>query len=318
MRRRDFITLLGSATAWRLAARAQQPSLPTIGFLGFWASPKGVENLLVAFRQGLRSTGFVEGQNVTVEYRWGNFQFDRLKTLAAELVRHPVSVIVAAGFGPPVGAAKAVTSTIPIVFAYGGDPVRDGFVASLNRPGGNITGVAAINSDLGGKRLSLLRDLVPQATTFGFLCRPNEGQQLLRAAHDLGWELVVLEIRGIGDYEAAFATLVRRQAEALVVSAAPLNDDKIVELATRYKIPTIYPRRGNVAAGGLMSYAPHFEDIYRQAGIYTGRILKGDKPSDLPVMLTDKFEFVINLNTAKALGIEVPPQLFAIADEIIE
>jgi putative ABC transport system substrate-binding protein len=321
MRRREFVTLLGGTAAlWPLKARAQEPSLPTIGFLGSWASPKPVEHSLVAFRQGLAAVGFVEDQNVTIEYRWGNFQFDRLKALAADLVRHPVSVIVAAGFGAPVLAAKAATSTIPIVFTYGGDPVRDGLVANLNRPEGNVTGAATINSELGGKRLNLLRDLIPQATTVAFLSRPNDDEknQLSAAARELGRELVLLEIRGIRDYEAAFLTLVSRQAKGLVVGAAPLNDNKILELVARYKVPAIFQRREQVEAGGLMSYGADYADVFRQAGIYTGRILKGEKPSNLPVMLSAKFEFIINLKTAKALGLEIPPTLLATADAVVE
>jgi putative ABC transport system substrate-binding protein len=321
MKRREFMTLLGGgAIAWPLSARAQQPAMPVVGFLGYWESPKSISGSLVALRQGLAEAGFVEGRNVAIEYRWANYRFDRLQALATELVRRPVAVIVAAGFGAPVVAAKAATSTIPIVFTYGGDPVRDGYVASLNRPGGNVTGVAAINSELGGKRLGLLRDLVPQATTVAFLSLPAEAErnQLLAAARELGRQLVILEVQSVRDYEAAFTTLVHRQAGALVVGATALDTDKIVELVARYKIPAIYPRRDYVEAGGLMSYAADYNDIFRQAGTYTGRILKGEKPADLPVSLPTKFELVINLKTAKALGLEIPPLLLAIADEVIE
>ncbi len=321
MGRREFIILLGgTAVAGPLNAHAQQPALPTIGVLGFWESPRQVGNGLVAFREGLAAAGFVDGQNVIIEYRAIYQQYDRLRALAAELVRHPVNVIVAGGFTGPVQAAKSATSTIPIVFAYGGDPVRDGFVASLNRPGGNITGAAAINSELGGKRLGLLCDLVPQATTIAFLSGPYQDQrnQLLTAARDLGRQLVNVEIRYDGDYEAAFMTVVDRQAGALIVAAHPLNRNKIVELAARHKIPAIYPRSDYVQVGGLMSYSVGYSDVWRRAGVYTGRILKGEKPADLPVSLPTKFELAINLKTAKELGLKIPRTLLALADEVIE
>jgi putative ABC transport system substrate-binding protein len=323
MRRREFIALLGgAAAAWPVAARAQQAAMPVIGFLGYWDSPGRIAGSLVAFRQGLTEAGYVEGRNVAIEYRWTNRQSDPFKQLqvhAVELVRLPVTVIVAAGFGTPVLAAKAATSTIPIVFTYGGDPVRDGFVESLNRPGGNITGAAAINSELGGKRFALLRDLVPQVTTVAFLS-PNqeETDQILAAAHDLGRQVIILQTRGNRGYEAVFATLINGQAGALIVGAGPFDGKRIVELAAHYKIPTIYSRRSEVVAGGLISYAADYIDIFRQAGIYTGRILKGEKPANLPVMLPTKFELVINLKTAGALGLEIPPSLLAVADEVIE
>jgi putative ABC transport system substrate-binding protein len=291
-----------------------------IGFLGYWDSPRRITNSLDAFHQGLATRGFVEGRNVTIEYRWGNYQLDRLRALAAELVRHPVAVIVAAGFGPPVVAAKAATTTIPIVFTFGGDPVSAGFVASLSRPGGNVTGASALSSDLGSKRLNLLRDLVPQARTVAYLSRQNEGErdQLIAAARDLGKQLVILEIRGSGDYAGAFDTLVGRQAEALIVGTTPLDDNKIVELAAHYKIPTIYQRRDQVEAGGLMSYGADYAEIFRQAGIYTGRILMGEKPADLPIILPTKFNLIINLKAAKAMGLTVPETLLATADELIQ
>jgi putative ABC transport system substrate-binding protein len=264
---------------------------------------------MVAFRQGLAQIGYVEGQNVAIEYRSAFGQFARLSALAGELVDRQVAVIVAGGFLSQPLAAKAATSTIPIVFAYGGDPVRDGLVASLNRPGGNVTGAAAINSELGGKRLDLLLNLVPQITTVAFLS-PEEAQrnQMLAAARDLGRQVIILDARSVRDYEATFTTLVNRQAGALIVGANLFNPNKIVELAARYKIPTIYPRRDYVETGGLMSYAADYADIFR----------KGEKPADLPVVLPTKFELLINLKTAKALGLEIPPILLAIADEVIE
>jgi putative ABC transport system substrate-binding protein len=315
MRRREFITLVCGTAAWPLAARAQQPAMPVIGFLRSSLS----QRVMVAFRQGLAEIGYIEGQNVAIEYRSDFGQFARLSALAGELVDRQVAVIVAGGFlGQPL-AAKAATSTIPIVFAYGGDPVRDGLVASLNRPGGNVTGAAAINSELGGKRLDLLLNLVPQATTVAFLS-PEEAQrnQMLAAARDLGRQVIILDARSERDYEATFTTLVHRQVGALIVGANPFNPNTIVELAARYTMPTIYPRRDYVEVGGLMSYAADYADVFRQAGIYTGRILKGEKPADLPVMLPTKFELVINLKTAKTLGLEIPPMLLAIADEVIE
>jgi len=320
MRRREFITFVGgAAVAWPFKARAQQPAMPVIGFLGYWESPRSITGSLVAFHQGLAETGFVEGQNVAIEYRWANFQYNQLRAHAAELVHRAVAVIAASGFNAPIRAAKEATSTIPIVFTYGGDPVRDGFVASLNRPGGNVTGAAAINSDLGGKRLDLLHDLVPHATTVAFLS-PQESQrnQILAAAHHLGRQVILVDVRSEGGYEAVFMTLVDRQAGALIVGANPFNQNKIVELAARYKIPTIYPRRDYVEAGGLMSYAANYTETFRQAGVYAGRILKGEKPANLPVYLSNKFEFVINLKTAKLLGLEIPRMLLALADEVID
>ena len=326
--RREFITLLGGAAAWPLAARAQQQqAMPVIGFLGL-GSPRPMERMVAAFRQGLAKAGYVEGQNVAIEFRWADFsQSARLPALAAELVHRQVAVIFTGGFGGPAFAAKAATSTIPIVFAYGGDPVKGGLVASLSHPGGNVTGVTAINSELVSKWLSLAGDLVPQATTVGFLSGDSsylafyedQKSQILAAARALGRQVIILETRSDLDYEAAFKTLVQREAGALIVGPfAFRNTNEILALAARYKIPTIYPRRDHVEAGGLMSYAADYADTFRQAGTYTGRILKGEKPSDLPVMLATKFELVINLKTAKALGLEISPTLIATADEVIE
>ena len=325
--RREFITLLGgTAAAWPLAARAQQPAMPVIGFLGL-GSPRPMGRLVAAFRQGLATAGYVEGQNVAIEFRWADFsQSARLPALAAELVHRQVAVIFTGGFGGPAFAAKAATSTIPIVFAYGGDPVKGGLVASLSHPGGNVTGVTAINSELVSKWLSLAGDLVPQATTVGFfsgdssyLAYEDRKSQILAAARALGRQVIILETRSDLDYEAAFKTLVQREAGALIVAPSPFrNTNEILALAARYKIPTIYPRRDYVEAGGLMSYAADYADTFRQAGVYTGRILAGAKPADLPVMLATKFELVINLKTAKALGLEISPTLLATAHEVIE
>ena len=327
MRRRTFITLLsGAAAGWPLAARAQQPAMPVIGFLGL-GSPRPMGRLVAAFRQGLAKAGYVEGQNVAIEFRWADFsQSARLPALAAELVHRQVAVIFTGGFGGPAFAAKAATSTIPIVFAYGGDPVKGGLVASLSHPGGNVTGVTAINAELVSKWLSLAGDLVPQATTVGFfsgdssyLAYEDRKSQILAAARALGRQVIILETRSDLDYEAAFKTLVQREAGALIVGPfAFRNTNEILALAARYKIPTIYPRRDYVEAGGLMSYAADYADTFRQAGVYTGRILAGAKPADLPVMMATKFELVINLKTAKALGLEISPTLLATAHEVIE
>ena len=323
--RREFISLLGGAAAWPLAVRAQQPAMPVVGFLGL-GSPQPMGRLVAAFRQGLAKAGYVEGQNVAIEFRWAGSQSARLPALAAELVHRQVAVIFAGGFGGPAFAAKAATSTIPIVFAYGGDPVKGGLVASLSHPGGNVTGVTAINAELVSKWLSLAGDLVPQATTVGFfsgdssyLAYEDRKSQILAAARALGRQVIILETRSDLDYEAAFKTLVQREAGALIVSPSPFrNSNEILALAARYKIPTIYPRRDYVEAGGLMSYAADYADTFRQAGVYTGRILAGAKPADLPVMLATKFELVINLKTAKALGLEISPTLLATAHEVIE
>jgi putative ABC transport system substrate-binding protein len=322
MRRRTFIAGLGSTVAWPGLARAQQPAVPVIGFLD-WASPRPNAGQIVAFREGLAEAGFIEGRNLAIEYRWANSQLARLPALAAELVSHQVAVIVAVSATSPALAAKGATSTIPIVFECGDDPVKVGLVASLNRPGGNVTGVTSFNTELGGKRFSLLRDLVPQATTVGFLSGNSKYEeqrsQILASALALGRQVIMVETRGDGSSEAAFRTLAEREAKALIVGNFTFRNDKqILALAARYKIPTIYPRRGYVAAGGLMSYGAVNPDIFRQVGQYTGRILKGEKPADLPVMLATKFEFVINLKTAKALGLTIPETLLATADEVIQ
>ena len=327
MKRREFITLLsGTAVVWPLAARAQQAAMPVIGFLDS-RSPGMAANNLPAFREGLAQTGFVEGRNVGIEYRFAELQNDRLPALATDLVRGQVAVI--AGVTTTQGAlvAKAATTTIPIVFVIGGDPVKNGLVPSLNRPGGNVTGVSYLTNELGAKRLGLLRDLLPNAGVIAALVNPtnpnaeSDAKDLLAAAQSMGMTLDVLHISSERDIDGLFATLVQRRASAFLTVSDPLftsRRQQIAVLAADHKIPAIYHVRDFTTAGGLMSYAPNIYDVFRQAGVYTGRILKGEKPADLPVVQPTKFEFVINLKTAKALGLEIPPKLLAIADEVIE
>jgi putative ABC transport system substrate-binding protein len=322
MMRREFITLLGgAAAAWPLAARAQQPAMPVVGFLRDGAL---TEDRRTAFRQGLKEAGFVEGRDVAIEYRSAEDQ-DRLPLLVADLLRRPVAVIV--GNTPSALAAKAATTTVPIVFVTGGDPVRLGLVASINRPGGNATGISFISAELGAKQFGLLRELRPGAARIAVLVDPKWPlterfvSELRAAALAVGQQIEVLDVSSDREIEIAFTTLVQRGAVALHVGIGGFMGsqwERIVALAARHGIPAIYTWREAVAAGGLMSYAPSIIDAHRQAGIYAGRILKGEKPGDLPVILPTKFEFVINLKTAKALGLEIPDRLLIAADEVIE
>jgi putative tryptophan/tyrosine transport system substrate-binding protein len=327
MRRREFITLLGgAAAAWPLAASAQQPAMPVIGFLGS-PSPDGYRQEMVAFKQGLAEAGYVEGRNVAIEFRWAQDQYDRLPMLAADLVQRRVAVIVAVGAVNSPLAAKAATATLPIVFQTGSDPVEIGLVASLNRPGGNVTGMTAISRELLAKRLEALREIVPNVTAIGLLANPNnpntepsvrELQALARAG---GWVLNVVAASTDSDLDAAFTTLVQRKAGAFLNATDGLfqnQRDHIVALAARHAMPGIYQDREAVAAGGLMSYGASRTDSYRRLGGYVGRILKGAKPADLPVMQPTKFEFALNLKTATALGLDVPTSILLRADEVIE
>ena len=324
LRRRDFLTLLSGAAVWPLAARAQQPSMPVIGFLSS-RSAKDSALQVAAFRQALSEAGYVEGRTCTMEYRWADGQYDRLPGLVADLVDHQVAVIFAGG--PAAHAARAATTSIPIVFVSGEDPIKYGLVASLNRPGSNITGVNTFNAVLGSKRFELLHEVVPNAVVMGLLANPNspsggsETRDTQAAARALGRNLMILNASAESEIDAAFATLVQQRVDALVVTGDPFfvsRRDKIVALAARHAVPTIYTQREFAAAGGLIGYGTNITDAYRQAGVYTGRILKGAKPADLPVVQPTKFELVINLKTAKALGLTFPPGLLAIADEVIE
>jgi ABC-type uncharacterized transport system substrate-binding protein len=327
MKRREFITLLaGAAAAWPLAARAQQPAMPVIGFLDS-TSPETYADRLRAFRQGLKDAGFVEGENVAIEYRWAENQINRLPELAAELVRRQIAVIVA---GAPAStfAAKAATTTIPIVFGVGVDPVQAGLVASINRPGGNLTGINFFSTELAAKRLELLRELVPTATRVAVLLNPANAaiaESTLRdveaAARAMSLQIQVLNANSSREVDAAFATFVRERPDALFVSSSPFFTSRSVQLtqlAARHALPATYAVRDYAQAGGLMTYGASLTDAYRQMGIYTGRILKGAKPADLPVVQATKLELVINAQTARMLGLIVPDKLVALADEVIE
>jgi putative tryptophan/tyrosine transport system substrate-binding protein len=326
MQRRAFITLLGGATAaWPLAARAQQPPLPVIGFLSTRSQGESA-SAVAAFHRGLSETGYVENRNVAVEYRWSDNQYDRLPALAGDLVKRQVAAIATGGGPTSAAAAKAATATIPIVFVSGEDPVKFGLVASLDRPGGNLTGISFLATALGAKRLNLIRELLP-AKIIAFLVNPNnpetEGQtlDLQAAASTVGQQVIVLKATNDGELESAFANLAAREANIVIVSSDPFllsHRNKITALAAAHRVPACYAWREAVMDGGLMSYGTNIPDAYRQAGIYTGRILKGAKPADLPVMQPIKFELVINLKTAKALGLDIPATLLATADEVIE
>jgi putative ABC transport system substrate-binding protein len=319
--------MLGGVAAWPAAARAQQPAMPVIGFLGA-ESPDPWASRVRAFRHGLSETGYVEGRNVAIEYRWAAGQNDRLPALAADLVRGGLNAIVTPGSTPATLAAKAATKTVPIVFYVGGDPVELGLVASLNRPGGNLTGVTTLTSEVGPKRLQLLYELVPTATIVALLVNPTNPdlaepatKDLQAAARTLGVQLHVLHASAERDFDAVFSSLVQQRVSALVIVNDALFStrvEKLAVLAIRHAVPAVYQFREFVAAGGLMSYGTGFIDAFRQVGVYTGRILGGEKPADLPVQQTTKAELIINLKTAKALGLTVPTALLVRADEVIE
>jgi putative ABC transport system substrate-binding protein len=327
MKRRDFISLLAAAAAaWPLAALAQQPTLPVIGYLSA-RSPDDTAHLVAAFHKGLGESGFVDGRNVSVEPSWAAGQYDRLPAMAAEFVRRQVTVIVATGGEPAALAAQAATATIPIVFAIGGDPVRQGLATSLSRPGGNTTGITLLTHQLEPKRLGLLRQWFPQARTIGFLLNssfPPSGGQLKdvqAAARAIDLQIHVLPANTDGEIDAAFETVTRERISPILVAASPFFDTrraKLVSLAARHAVPAMYHFREYAEAGGLVSYGIDPADVYRQVGVYAGRVLKGAKPAELPVMQASKFEFVVNLRTTKTLGLEVPLGLTAAADEVIE
>jgi putative tryptophan/tyrosine transport system substrate-binding protein len=319
MRRREFITLVGGAVAWPLAARAQQAAIPLVGFLRS-SSIERSPHLVAAFLLGLKEAGYLEGQNVTIAYRSAEGQYDRLATLAADLVQRRVNIIVATGGSAPAQAAKAATSAIPIVFTTASDPVRDGLVASLNQPGGNLTGISLLATDIGSKRLGLLRELVPNATTIALLQNPKNpdlgqhAQEVQTSARNLGHHIRVLNAANEDDIDSAFAAMARERPDALLLDPDPF----LVSRREQIVIPALYDFRESVEAGGLASYGPSHTEPYRLAGIYAGRILKGAKPTDLPVVQSTKFELAINLRTAKRIGFEIPPTLLARADEVIE
>ena len=326
MRRRDLLTLLGGAASWPLAARAQQSGLPVVGILGA-TEPGRSERYVAAIRNGLRGTGYLDGQNLAIEYRWADGQYDRLPVLAADLAHRRVAAIVPIGGAPSTIAAKSATTTIPIVFNMGADPVALGLVASMNRPGGNLTGVGMMVLEIEAKRLELLSELVPNAAPIAVIVNPSNAQAEMQsravhaAARTLKRRIVLLHATTRREIESAFAALVHQHAGAFLIGGDTFfsrEQDLFTELAGRNRIPASYVFRDFVEQGGLMSYGPSIEDAYRQVGIYVGRILKGEKPADLPVVQPTKFEFVLNVKTAKALGLAVPPALLVRADEVIE
>ena len=327
MKRREFITLLGgAAVVWPLAARAQQPAMPMIGYLSA-QSPNAAPSLLAAFRDGLNTAGYAEGRNVAIEYRWADFQYDKLPKFAADLVRRRVDVIVATGATASPIAAKAATTTIPIVFLTGGNPVKLGLVSSFNRPNGNLTGVSWMSNTLFSKKLELLHELVPEARTIGFLVNPANPNTVAdtadvhAAAGALGLSVLVANASSANDIDATFAEFVQARVRALLFGADPFFLNRRVQLAVlaaRHGMPTSYDDRSGVEAGGLMSYGASVADAYRQVGLYTGRILKGEKPSNLAVQQAVKFELVLNLRTAKTLGLDVSAKLLVLADAVID
>jgi len=327
LKRREFITLLGGAVAWPLAARAQQPAMPIVGLVGP-RSPEESTRLGAAFRKALNETGYIEAQNVMVEYHWLEGKYDRLPALMADLVRRRVAVIATPAFTAAAPVVKAATTTIPIVFGVAEDPVKLGLVASFARPGGNATGINFLASEVAAKRLGLLHDLVPKAVRIAVLINPANAptaettlRETSEAAHGLGLQIQILNASTSREIEAAFATLVRERPDALFIAPDGFFTSRRVQFATlaaHHRVPAAYFSREFVEVGGLMSYGSDISDVYRQVGVYTGQILKGAKPADLPVVQSTKFEFVINMQTAKALGLEVPPQLLASADEVIE
>jgi ABC-type uncharacterized transport system substrate-binding protein len=326
MRRRDFIILLSGAVTWPFTARAQQPAMPVVGYLSA-TSRDGGEERAAAFRRGLQESGYVDGQNVAIEYRWADEQVDRLPAMAADLVKRHVTVI-ATGTTPAVLAAQAATTTIPIVFEVGSDPVRLGLVTNLNRPGGNVTGVTSLIIEVAPKRLELLHELLPTTKVMALLVNPDdralaqaEARETLSAARNRGIELHVLNVRSEGDFDAVFADIKRLRVGGLVIGPGSVfvgSVDKLAALTVRHAVPAIWQFRSFPAAGGLMSYGSDILDSYRLAGVYTGRVLKGENPAELPVLQATKFELVINLKTAKSLGITVPNTLIGRADELIE
>jgi putative tryptophan/tyrosine transport system substrate-binding protein len=326
MRRREFISLLGGAAAWPRAAHAQPPAMPVVGFMNI-LSLESIPHWVAAFHQGLKETGFVEGQNVAVEYRWAHGHYDQLPELAADLVRRQVAVLAATCGEPSPQVAKAATQTIPIVFTANGDPVRNGLVASLNRPGGNVTGITIFGQAAVTKRVQLLHELVPQIAAIAYLMNPNnpsgniEMKAAETAAVSLGKEMLVLRASSEGELDAAFATMAHQRSDVLLVGSDTFfisRRDQLASLAAGHRIPAMYYLREFAEAGGLITYGNMLPDAYRLVGIYVGRILKGEKPADLPVMQSTKFEMVINLKTAKALGLDVPLHLQQGADEVIE